>query len=79
MIRIARDMEAVVIGQPGTGMGYQRVDMRLADHHEIKDVVVFNAEEMELPDDCAEKEIEEIWPISRVSDATFVHVRYCGR
>ena len=41
-------------------MGYQRVDVRLADNGKIEDVVVFNAEEIELPDDCAHCEIEDI-------------------
>ena len=27
---------------------------------EIKDAVVFNAEEIDLPDDCAQSEIEDI-------------------
>ena len=34
--------------------------MRLANNHEIKEAVVFNAEEIELPDDCAHSEIEDI-------------------
>lgn len=41
-------------------MGYQRVDVRLANNREIKDAVVFNAEEIELPDDCAHSEIADI-------------------
>jgi hypothetical protein len=35
---------------PESGMGYQRVDVRLADGRELKDVLVFNAAEIELPD-----------------------------
>jgi hypothetical protein len=41
-------------------MGYQRVDVRLTNNREIKDAVVFSAEEIELPDDCAHSEIEDI-------------------
>jgi hypothetical protein len=41
-------------------MGYQRVDVRLADNREIKHAVVFNAEEIKLPDDCAHSKIEDI-------------------
>jgi hypothetical protein len=33
---------------PESGMGYQRVDVRLADGRELRDIVVFNAEEAEL-------------------------------
>ena len=31
-------------------MGYQRVDVRLTNNREIKDALVFKAEEIELPD-----------------------------
>ena len=41
-------------------MGYQRVDVRLADDRRIEDVMVFSAEEIELPDDCAHNEIKEL-------------------
>jgi hypothetical protein len=36
------------------------VDLRLANNREIKDAVVFNAEEIELPDNCAHSDIEDI-------------------
>jgi len=45
---------------PETGMGYQRVDLRLADGRELKDVLAFNAEEVELPEECADAKIEDI-------------------
>ena len=41
-------------------MGYQRVDVRLANDREIKDALVLSAEEIELPDDCACSEIQDI-------------------
>ncbi|MCI0539040.1 MAG: hypothetical protein L0Z50_27855 [Verrucomicrobiales bacterium] len=41
-------------------MGYQRMDLRLADGHELRDVLAFNAEEVELPDECANSKIEEV-------------------
>lgn len=41
-------------------MGYQRVDVRLADGQELKDVVVFNAEEMDLPEEFANAAIADI-------------------
>lgn len=49
-----------VANLPESGMGYQRVDVRLADEREVIDTVVFNALEIELPDDCRDAEIEEI-------------------
>ncbi len=46
--------------RPESGMGYQRMDLRLADGHELRDVLAFNAEEVELPDECANSKIEEV-------------------
>jgi hypothetical protein len=34
--------------------------LRLANNRQITDVAVFNAEQMDLPDDCEQCEIEEI-------------------
>ena len=45
---------------PESGMGYQRVDLRLADGRELKNVLAFNAEEVELPDECAGAKIEDV-------------------
>jgi hypothetical protein len=45
---------------PESGMGYQRVDLRLADGRELKNVLAFNAEEVELPDECADARIEDV-------------------
>jgi hypothetical protein len=59
-IRLPEKWTRFLIGQPESGMGYQRIDVRLANNREIKDAVVFNAQEIELPDDCAQSEIEDI-------------------
>ena len=59
-IRLPEKWTQFLVRQPESGMGYQRVDVRLTDNREIKNVVVFNAEEIELPDDCAHADIEEI-------------------
>jgi hypothetical protein len=59
-IRLPEKWTRFLVHQPESGMGYQRVDVRLANNREIKDAVVFNAEEIELPDDCAQSEIEDI-------------------
>jgi len=45
---------------PESGMGYQRVDIRLVDGRELKDVVVFNAEEIEVPDEFAQAQIKDV-------------------
>jgi len=45
---------------PESGMGYQRVDIRLVDGRELKDVMVFNAEEIEVPDEFARAQIKDV-------------------
>jgi hypothetical protein len=55
--RVARAPEKA---PPESGMGYQRVDVRLANNRQINDVIVLNAEEIELPSDCDPCEIAEI-------------------
>lgn len=45
---------------PESGMGYQRVDVRFANGRELDDVVVFNAEELEVPNEFAQAEIKDI-------------------
>ena len=45
---------------PESGMGYQRVDIWLVDGRELKDVVVFNAEEIEVPDEFARAQIKDV-------------------
>jgi hypothetical protein len=41
-------------------MGYQRVDIRVSDGRELKDVVVFNAEEADVPDEFAQAKITDV-------------------
>ncbi|MGD0061044.1 MAG: hypothetical protein ABSD58_16645 [Verrucomicrobiia bacterium] len=45
---------------PESGMGYQRVDLQLADGRELKDVLVFNAEELEVSEELATSQIKDI-------------------
>ena len=59
-IRVPEKWTRLFVRQPESGMGNQRVGVRLANNREIRDAVVFNAEEIELPDDCAHSEIEDI-------------------
>jgi hypothetical protein len=47
---------------PESGMGYQRVDLRLADGRELKDLLVFNAEELEVSEELASDQIKDIRP-----------------
>jgi hypothetical protein len=45
---------------PEAGMGYQRVDIRFAGDRTVRDVMVFNAEEAELPEEYARLAIKDI-------------------
>jgi hypothetical protein len=45
---------------PESGMGFQRVDVRFVNGRELKDVPVFNAEEIELPDEVAPRRIADL-------------------
>jgi len=49
-----------LLSWPESGMGYQRVDVRLTDGREATDVLAFNAEELEVPDDFAGGRIARI-------------------
>jgi len=59
-IRLLEKWTRFLVDQPESAMGYQRVDVRLANNREIKDAVVFNAKEIELPNDCAQSKIEDM-------------------
>jgi hypothetical protein len=45
---------------PESGMGYQRVDIRFAGGRTVRDVLVFNAQEAELPEEFARLPITDI-------------------
>ena len=59
-IRLEERWTKRLLELPESGMGYQRVDVRLADGRELKDVVVFNAEEIEVPDEFAHARIKDV-------------------
>lgn len=47
---------------PESGMGYQRVDIRFRNGRKLENVAVFNAEEVELPEELARLEITDLRP-----------------
>jgi hypothetical protein len=59
-IKLERRFVERLANLPESGMGYQRVDLRLADGRELKDVVVFNAEEADVPDEFANAKIADV-------------------
>ena len=59
-IKLERRWVERLLELPESGMGYQRVDVRLSDGHELRDLFVFNAEELDVPDEFSELEIADI-------------------
>ncbi len=59
-VRLPEIWSAFLLTQPESGMGYQRVDVRLEGDRELRDVVVLNAEMIELPEDCARAQIRDL-------------------
>lgn len=56
-VKLPESWSTFLLTQPESGMGYQRVDVRLEGDRELRDVVVLNAEVIELPDECAGSKI----------------------
>ena len=59
-IKLERKWVDYLIRQPESGMGFQKVDIRLKGNRVLNDIPVFNAEEIDLPEDCADAAIEEL-------------------
>jgi hypothetical protein len=59
-IKLERRFVEQLANLPESGMGYQRVDLRLADGREVRDVLVFNAEELDVPDEFAHAKIAAV-------------------
>ena len=49
-----------LVHMPESGMGYQRVNIRLRQGKVLKDVTVFNAEECQVPEPFEPSEIEDV-------------------
>jgi len=61
-IKLDRRWTDRLLEWPESGMGYQRVDVRFADGRELKDALVFNAEDLEVPDEVGRARIADIRP-----------------
>ena len=49
-----------LVRMPESGMGYQKVDLRLKGDKVLRNVLVFNCEEIQLPEEFADAEIVEV-------------------
>ena len=59
-IRLDKSWTDRLLTWPESGMGYQRVDVTIADGRELKNAVVLNAELIEVPAEFAEARIADI-------------------
>ena len=59
-IKLPESWSTFLLTQPESGMGYQRVDVWLEGDRELRDVVVLNAETIELPEECVGAAIREL-------------------
>lgn len=59
-IKLARRWIDLLLMEPESGMGYQRVDVRFADGRYVEDVMVFNAEDLHVPDHFAGAEVQDV-------------------
>lgn len=59
-IKLAQRWIDLLLKAPESGMGYQRVDVRFADGRHVENVMVFNAEDLDVPDLFAGAEVEEL-------------------
>jgi len=60
-IKLAQRWIDLLVKQPEWGMGYQRVDVRFADGRHVENVMVFNAEDLDVPDTFAGAEVQELY------------------
>ena len=59
-IRLDKRWTDQLLTWPESGMGYQRVDVTMADGRELKNAVVLNAELIEVPAEFAQARIADI-------------------
>ncbi len=59
-IKLAQRWIDLLLKQPESGMGYQRVDVRFADGRRVENVMVFNAEDFEVPACTPELNVREL-------------------
>jgi hypothetical protein len=59
-IKLAERWIDLLLKEPESGMGYQRVDVRFADGRHLENAMVFNAEDLDVPDSFAGAEVQEL-------------------
>lgn len=59
-IKLNKHWIEILSNLPESGMGYQKVNVKLKNGKVIKDVLVFNAEELEIPNPKAKITLSDI-------------------
>jgi hypothetical protein len=59
-IKLSENWVEYLCSMPESGMGYQVVDVMLKDGRVLREIVVFNAEELGLPPEYKDLKIEDI-------------------
>lgn len=59
-IKLAERWIDLLLKEPESGMGYQRVDVRFTDGRHLENAMVFNAEDLDVPDSFAGAEVKEL-------------------
>jgi hypothetical protein len=68
IIKLEEKLTDLLLKQPESGMGYQKIDITLKDGRIIINVIVYNAEELDLPDDYATIKSKDIAKIELVKN-----------
>ncbi len=59
-IKLAQRWIDLLLKGPESGMGYQRVDVRFTDGRHVENVMVLNAEQLDVPDTFAGAEVQAL-------------------
>ena len=59
-IKLSQRWIDYLLKKPESGMGYQRVDVQFADGRHLENVVVLNAELIEVPDAFDRAEVQDL-------------------
>ncbi len=59
-IKLARRWVDLLLKEPESGMGYQRVDVQFTDGRRVENALVFNAEHLDVPDTFAGAEVQDL-------------------
>jgi len=59
-VKLSPKWTEYLVKQPESGMGYQKVDLRLKGDKILRNVLVFNCEEVQLPEELAGAEIVDV-------------------